>query len=333
MMRACHLDTCPVGVATQNPTLRSRFTGKPEFVVNFFEFIAGGYTSVPNPDLRPETSESWEVGARYVGDVFSLQVTGFRGDYDNFISQQVVSGGFTPQNPAIFQFVNFTDVEISGVEAKADVWWDNGVSARFAAAHLMRARLGSERDEGGALALSGQVDAGLATGERRARDAGVKRDGVAGLAVDGRQGRRRDFHQRIRRREKGHCRQHGENAARVHLRARRAIVISRNPLGITGGKVDSIEDLIQAASDADLRIQSWRSELAPDTAQILGVPPGTDLKCLRSTLVRGEAVGATRLVLNAEWINPPLRVVLSDGQHSLSLQRDAAGLMRVVSQP
>ena len=40
MMRVCHLDTCPVGVATQNPELRERFTGKPEFVVNFFEFIA-----------------------------------------------------------------------------------------------------------------------------------------------------------------------------------------------------------------------------------------------------------------------------------------------------
>ena len=40
MMRVCHLDTCPVGVATQNPVLRERFTGKPEFVVNFFEFIA-----------------------------------------------------------------------------------------------------------------------------------------------------------------------------------------------------------------------------------------------------------------------------------------------------
>jgi glutamate synthase (NADPH/NADH) large chain len=40
MMRVCHLDTCPVGVATQNPELRKRFTGKPEFVVNFFEFIA-----------------------------------------------------------------------------------------------------------------------------------------------------------------------------------------------------------------------------------------------------------------------------------------------------
>jgi glutamate synthase (NADPH/NADH) large chain len=40
MMRVCHLDTCPVGVATQNPALRERFTGKPEFVVNFMEFIA-----------------------------------------------------------------------------------------------------------------------------------------------------------------------------------------------------------------------------------------------------------------------------------------------------
>ena len=40
MMRVCHLDTCPVGVATQNQELRAKFTGKPEFVVNFFEFIA-----------------------------------------------------------------------------------------------------------------------------------------------------------------------------------------------------------------------------------------------------------------------------------------------------
>ena len=40
MMRVCHLDTCPVGVATQNPALREKFTGQPEFVVNFFEFIA-----------------------------------------------------------------------------------------------------------------------------------------------------------------------------------------------------------------------------------------------------------------------------------------------------
>jgi glutamate synthase (NADPH/NADH) large chain len=40
MMRVCHLDTCPVGIATQNPELRKRFSGTPEFVENFFEFIA-----------------------------------------------------------------------------------------------------------------------------------------------------------------------------------------------------------------------------------------------------------------------------------------------------
>ncbi|KGR78186.1 glutamate synthase large subunit [Ureibacillus manganicus] len=40
MMRACHLDTCPVGVATQNPELREKFTGKPEYVVNYMKFVA-----------------------------------------------------------------------------------------------------------------------------------------------------------------------------------------------------------------------------------------------------------------------------------------------------
>jgi len=40
MMRVCHLDTCPVGIATQNPKLRAKFNGKPEFVENFFRFIA-----------------------------------------------------------------------------------------------------------------------------------------------------------------------------------------------------------------------------------------------------------------------------------------------------
>ena len=40
MMRVCNLDTCPVGVATQNPELRKRFKGKPEYVVNFMRFLA-----------------------------------------------------------------------------------------------------------------------------------------------------------------------------------------------------------------------------------------------------------------------------------------------------
>ena len=40
MMRVCHLNTCPVGVATQDPELRKKFTGKPEFVENYFRFVA-----------------------------------------------------------------------------------------------------------------------------------------------------------------------------------------------------------------------------------------------------------------------------------------------------
>ena len=40
MMRKCHLNTCPVGVATQDPVLRKRFKGTPEHVINFFFFVA-----------------------------------------------------------------------------------------------------------------------------------------------------------------------------------------------------------------------------------------------------------------------------------------------------
>ena len=40
MMRVCHLNTCPVGIATQDPELRKKFAGKPEFVENFFRFVA-----------------------------------------------------------------------------------------------------------------------------------------------------------------------------------------------------------------------------------------------------------------------------------------------------
>ena len=68
MMRKCHLNTCPVGVATQDPVLRKRFTGQPEHVINYFFFVAEevreimaqlGYRTVqrngrPDPDARPD---------------------------------------------------------------------------------------------------------------------------------------------------------------------------------------------------------------------------------------------------------------------------------------
>jgi glutamate synthase domain-containing protein 2 len=40
MMRKCHLNTCPVGIATQDPVLREKFSGKPEHVINYFHFVA-----------------------------------------------------------------------------------------------------------------------------------------------------------------------------------------------------------------------------------------------------------------------------------------------------
>lgn len=79
-------------------------------------------------------------------------------------------------------------------------------------------------------------------------------------------------------------------------RARRAIVLSRNPLGAGAGKVDTIDELIQSVAGTDLRILSWRSEVAPEIADLLGVPPGSDLKCLRSTLVRDRKATARSII-------------------------------------
>ncbi len=54
MMRVCHLDTCPVGIATQNPKLREKFDGQAEHVVNFFRFIAEESARVPGADGLPQ---------------------------------------------------------------------------------------------------------------------------------------------------------------------------------------------------------------------------------------------------------------------------------------
>lgn len=107
----------------------------PSQVNNFFENLRFGYTSLPNPDLGPERSETWEGGIRYNGDTLSAQIVGFIADYKDFISQQVVGGSFTPTDPAVFQFVNFDSVEIDGIEAKVTARFDNGVNARLAVAY------------------------------------------------------------------------------------------------------------------------------------------------------------------------------------------------------
>lgn len=107
----------------------------PSQVNNFFENLAFGYRSAPNPDLKPETSESWEGGLRLTGKAVSLSVTGFYADYDDFIDQKVVSGSFTPRDPAVYQFVNLDSVTVKGIEAKADYRASNGLHARMAIAY------------------------------------------------------------------------------------------------------------------------------------------------------------------------------------------------------
>lgn len=111
----------------------------PSQVNNGFSNIAFGYIAIPNPELASETSRSLEAGMRFrdieaFGGRLALNTTAFQSDYEDFISRQVVSGGFTPANPAVFQFVNFTDVEVWGLEARGEIDWDNGFRLTTAAA-------------------------------------------------------------------------------------------------------------------------------------------------------------------------------------------------------
>jgi hypothetical protein len=72
MMRVCHLNTCPVGIATQDPELRKKFKGKPEYVINFFHFVAEELREImasaglphPEGDGRPGGASSTAQGDR-----------------------------------------------------------------------------------------------------------------------------------------------------------------------------------------------------------------------------------------------------------------------------
>jgi hemoglobin/transferrin/lactoferrin receptor protein len=98
----------------------------PSQVNNAFFNPIQNYRSLPNPDLKPETSDTLEAGVRWTTGAWSAEVTGFTGEYDDFIEQVQVGGAFTPTNPAVFQFVNLGRVKIHGVEAKGRFALDNG---------------------------------------------------------------------------------------------------------------------------------------------------------------------------------------------------------------
>ena len=91
---------------------------EPGQVNQFFSNLASGYTSIPNPDLGPERSESFEGGLRFSSDTINLDVTGFSARYKDFISQEQVGGVGTIANPILYQYVNLDRVRVKGAEAR-----------------------------------------------------------------------------------------------------------------------------------------------------------------------------------------------------------------------
>ena len=93
----------------------------PSEVNNGFVNLIANYTSIANPNLKPETSRTVEGGVRVHGEDWSAGVTGFTGRYKDFIEQAQLGGSFSPTDPGIFQFVNLQNVRIRGVEARGRV--------------------------------------------------------------------------------------------------------------------------------------------------------------------------------------------------------------------
>ena len=116
----------------------------PSEVNNYFEnltFPGSAYTSIPNPDLEPETSDSVEAGIRFrdislLGATWRASGSIFQSWYEDFISQEIVGGNGQVTTPFIYQYVNLAELEVWGVEARADASWDNGfgftISSSFA---------------------------------------------------------------------------------------------------------------------------------------------------------------------------------------------------------
>jgi hemoglobin/transferrin/lactoferrin receptor protein len=84
-----------------------------------FTNFAGGYTSLPNPNLKPESVESWEVGVRQRLDAVKWSVSAYHNNYDNFIESRATVG-FNPATQLLeFQATNRDSVVIEGIDAQA----------------------------------------------------------------------------------------------------------------------------------------------------------------------------------------------------------------------
>lgn len=124
---------------------------EPNQINNGFLNPVAFYQSIPNPDLKPETSESYEGGVRLNGDLWSFSATAFRARYRNFISQTMVSGSFTPTDPAIYQYINLGRVKVHGLEAKGEFRLRNGLGVQAAASYARGSVSATDITEAGAL--------------------------------------------------------------------------------------------------------------------------------------------------------------------------------------
>lgn len=115
----------------------------PGQVNNGFTNVASGYRSVGNPNLQPEAAHSIELGLRGQAGAWSWQFAGYDNRYQDFISQQAVSGAGTAADPTVFQFINLARARIRGVEARAEWRFAPAWRATFASAIV---RGSSDRD-------------------------------------------------------------------------------------------------------------------------------------------------------------------------------------------
>jgi hemoglobin/transferrin/lactoferrin receptor protein len=103
----------------------------PSQVNNGFTNPAQFYQSLSNPDLDPETSDTFEAGLRVHQGRWRGSVAAFTGRYEDFIEQVLVGGTFTANDPGRYQYINLANVRIRGVEGKTEV--DLVAGLRFAA--------------------------------------------------------------------------------------------------------------------------------------------------------------------------------------------------------
>ncbi|SFK69632.1 TonB-dependent hemoglobin/transferrin/lactoferrin family receptor [Caulobacter sp. UNC279MFTsu5.1] len=107
----------------------------PSQVNNGFANLASNYMSISNPDLKPETSQTFELGLRLNRPTWNASVTGFTGRYDDFIEQVQVRGAFTAADPAVYQYINQSKAEITGAEARFAAELGGGFTLQGAASY------------------------------------------------------------------------------------------------------------------------------------------------------------------------------------------------------